>query len=130
MEGVVSRVNHIQAIHSQRPILRSMKLLGSPEFFCYNGWNFSGWRINVFKMKGLIVHPVVREYLCGILKVPKVPNGVPLHWSSQRTWSWCPSALVSTFGKEELGVLFPSLASSLPYFLTEGLSLKFFILDS
>ena len=29
-------------------------------------------------MKGLIVHPVVREHMCGILKVPNVvPNGDP-----------------------------------------------------
>ena len=30
MESVVSWANHIQAIHSQHPILRSMKLLGQP----------------------------------------------------------------------------------------------------
>ena len=32
MEGVCSWVDHIQAIHSHGPILRSMKLLGQPEF--------------------------------------------------------------------------------------------------
>ena len=45
-------------------------------------WNFRWWETKVYKIKGLIVHPVVWEYLCGILEVlrrfPKFPNGVPL----------------------------------------------------
>ena len=41
MEGVVSWANHIQAIHSQRPILRSMKLLGQPIFFYIYGCKHS-----------------------------------------------------------------------------------------
>ena len=30
MKGVWSQANHVQAIHSHRPILRSKKLLGPP----------------------------------------------------------------------------------------------------
>ena len=32
---------------------------------------FSRWKINICKMKGLIVHPIEWERLCEILKVPK-----------------------------------------------------------
>ena len=42
-----------------------------------NKWNFSRWEIDVCKMKASIVHPVVWEHLCGILKVPKFPMGFP-----------------------------------------------------
>jgi hypothetical protein len=57
-----------------------------------DGWTYSGWKVNVCKMKGLIVRPVVWEHLCGIWKVPIVPNGVP-------------------GGKEEAGVRVPPLAT-------------------
>ena len=72
-------------------------------------WNFSRWKINVCKMKRLVVHPVVREHLCGILKVPKGFPKFPMELMV--------SALGSTFRKEEVGVRFPRLASSLPQVL-------------
>ena len=57
--------NHIQATHSQSHILRSTKLLGQ-----IGQEHPMDEKINVCKMKGLIVHPIVWEHLCGILKVP------------------------------------------------------------
>ena len=30
--------------------------------FFSDGWNFSGWKLNICKMKGLIVHPVVWKH--------------------------------------------------------------------
>ena len=69
MEGVVSWADHIQTIHSWHIILRSTKLLGQP------GKNLPTNEISadendVCKMMGLIVHLVVWEHLCGIVKVP------------------------------------------------------------
>ena len=58
----------------------------------------------------LIVYPIVWEQLCGILKVPKVLNGVP--WRKREEFD-PPTGIVS---------------SSSPF--NEGLSLKFFILDT
>ena len=44
----------------------------------YGRWIFSRWKINAYKMKGLIVHSIVWENLCGILEVliefPKFPK--------------------------------------------------------
>ena len=67
-------------------------------------------------MKGLIVHPVVSEHLCGIFgsshRVPKVPNGIPL--------------------QERVGrgsILSISIIPPLSPF-NEGLGLKILILDS
>ena len=34
---------------------------GNPIFSSYGGWNFDGWKINICKMKGLIVHPIRGE---------------------------------------------------------------------
>ena len=56
MKGVWSWADHIQAIHSQSPILRSMKLQGRPTKTTSKRWNFGRWKINVCKMKGLIVY--------------------------------------------------------------------------
>ena len=52
--------------------------------------------MSVCKMKGLIVHLVVREPLCGILKVFKLVI--------ERVLELMASTLGSTFGKEEVGV--------------------------
>ena len=63
-------------------------LLGNPEKI-YDRWNFNGWKIDVCKMKGLIFHLVVWEHLCGILKVPKAPNGVPyMHHLFHKSFQW------------------------------------------
>ena len=96
MKGVVSQAAHIQAIHSQRLILQCMKLPGQSKKNT-DGWTYNGWKINVCRMKGSVVHPVVWEHLCGIWKVPIVPNGVPR-------------------GKEAVGVWVPPMATlSLPW---------------
>ena len=107
MKDVWSWANHIQAIHSQCPILRSTKLLGQPKKKPFDKWNCSRWKINVCKMKGLIVHPIVWEHLCGILKIlikfPKFPlkflqilNFISFQsWSSKGTWSWWPLSSLS-----------------------------------
>jgi hypothetical protein len=68
-------------------------------------------------MKGLIYcsSDCMRVFLWGlegsqrVPKVPKVPNGVPLG-----DLELMASVLGSTFGKEEVGVQVPPLASSLP----------------
>ena len=69
--------DHIQAIHSDRPILRYEKLLMQP-------WKKTsdGWKINIYKMKELIVHVVVWEHLWDFEGYKKVPNEVPrkLSW--------------------------------------------------
>ena len=119
MKGVVLWADHIQAIRSRCPILRSTKLFGQPIIF------FRRWKINVCKMKGLIIHPVILEHLCGILKVSKIINGVPLlgshtnalmqphifHYISrvvmERGLELMASTLGSNFGKEEVGIQFP-----------------------
>ena len=44
---------------------------GSPEKN-FRQWNFSGWKMNVCKMKGLIIHPIIWKHLCGILKFFKL----------------------------------------------------------
>jgi hypothetical protein len=56
MEGVVLWADHIQAIHSQRPILRSTKLLRQPEKKIMTDEILADEKINVCNMKGLIVH--------------------------------------------------------------------------
>ena len=50
--------------------------VGNPEDKTYDQWHFSGWENHMWKMKGLIVHPIMWEHLCGIFKVPKVSNGI------------------------------------------------------
>jgi hypothetical protein len=58
MEGVVSWANHIQAIHLWCSILRSTKLLG--QFGKKNPMDeILVDEKSMWKMKGLIVHPVV-----------------------------------------------------------------------
>ena len=63
MEGLVLWVDCIHAIRSQRSILWSTKLLGQPEKKKLP----TDQNINVCEMKGLIVHPIICEHLCGIL---------------------------------------------------------------
>ena len=63
---------------------------------------FDIWKINVCKMKGLIVHPVVWEHLCGILEVLEIPK-FPMEF---------PGGIISYAN---------------PFY--EGLSLKIFIQD-
>ena len=80
MEGVVSWANHIQAIHSQHPILRSTKLLRLLQKN-FQRMKFGRWKINVCKMKGLIVHPTIWEHLCVILRVPNEFPNSPMEFS-------------------------------------------------
>ena len=88
-------------------------------------WNFSGWTINVCKMKGLIVHPIVWEHWCGILKVPTWFPKFPMEFPGLELMA---STLGSTFRKEELGVCFPPTSSPPPQVtFNEVLSLKIFI---
>ena len=67
-----------------------------------------GWKMNVYKMKGFIVHPIVWEYLCGTLKVFKgflnaLIQPVKFHfiliqgWSSKWAWSWWLLSLFPPF---------------------------------
>ena len=60
MEGVWPWENHIQVIHSQSPILWSIKILRQPEKKTSNERNFGGWKINACKMKWLIIHLIVK----------------------------------------------------------------------
>ena len=90
----------------------------------YDGWNFSGWKINVCKMKGLIVHPIVWEHWNGILKVP---TGFPKFSMEFPGLELMASTLGSTFRKEELGVWFPPTTSPPLQVTFNGLSLKIFI---
>ena len=66
MEGVLLWADHIEAIHSHShpTVYKTVRAVWEKKF---NGWNFGGWKINVCKMKGFIVHPIVWEHLCGIL---------------------------------------------------------------
>jgi hypothetical protein len=68
MKGVWSWSDHIQAIHSQNPILRSVyeTVRATQEKKTFRWMN----KISLCKMKELIVHPIVQEHLCGNLKVP------------------------------------------------------------
>ena len=94
MEDVV-RVDHIQAIHSQRPVLRFMKLPGGElhwelwepsnptQMLSYDQWIF-----------------------------------ISIHgWSSKRAWSWWLASLALPLGRKKVGIRFPPLASSLPQFI-------------
>jgi hypothetical protein len=80
MEGVWSWACHIQfkpSVH-KAPSYGLRNCSGSPNWKSYYEWNVGGWNVNAWKMKGLIVHPIVWDHLCGIWKVPLVPNGYPL----------------------------------------------------
>ena len=95
-----------------------------------------GWKIIFCKMKGLIVHPIIWDQFCGLLKIPigftKFPMEFPtwelkeplkshtialkqlvkFHFISRmvikRGLELIASTLSSTFWKEELGVRTPS----------------------
>jgi hypothetical protein len=61
-----------------------------------DGKNFNIWKTIVCKMKGLIVHPVVWEHLCAILKVPirfiafpmEYPMEFPMESHITLLWIW------------------------------------------
>ena len=89
--------DHIQAIHSNCPILRSEKLLVQPR-----KKTSDGWKINIYKMKELIVHVVVWEHLWDFecsQQFPKVPNGVPrkLSWREAFTMPQWHDTLMKLF---------------------------------
>ena len=75
-------------------------------------------------MKGLILHPTVREHLCEILKVPHKSHTnaliqvVGFHFISRlaikRGLELMIGTLGSIFDKEEIGVRTPQLAISHP----------------
>ena len=75
--------------------------LGNPNFFS-DRWNFSRWRINVCKVKGLIVHMVTWEHLCEILKVPRGFLVFPMEFPS--TWKFYGGRKWK--GRRPLGQLF------------------------
>jgi hypothetical protein len=75
----VSWVDHIRVIHFTTP---HRTVYGAswatPQKKPFDGWDFSGWKIDVHKVKGLIVRSVVWEHSCGSLKVPLKSS----QWSS------------------------------------------------
>ena len=80
-----------------------------------NMWNFGGWKINVCKMKELIVLPIVWEHLCGLKRFPVHTNAltqlIKFHFISRlvikRGLELMASTLASTFHKEEVAVWTP-----------------------
>ena len=119
------------------PILWSMKLLGQPEKNS-DRRNFSGWKINVCKMKGFIhwelQHDLWEPY--GNLQNPTQMLSYDqlkfysFHgWSTKGTSSWWLVALALWEGRGRDSILAVGIISSTSPFI-EGLSLKIFILDS
>ena len=80
MKGMVLWAYHIQAIHSHCPILKTYETSWATRNKNSDWWNFNRWKINVCKMKGLIVRPVICEHLCGLWRFPK---------SSKSSWWRC-----------------------------------------
>ena len=86
MEGVWSWATHVQAIHSQRPILRSTKLHRQPpkKLPTYEKSMFTRWR-------GWLFIPSYESICVGIWRFPKFrakfPGGFSLSpWQRPREW--------------------------------------------
>ena len=98
MKGVWSWAYHIQAIHSQSPILWSAELLGQLEkrFWCMKVW----WmKINVCQMKGLILHPLYESICVGFSYNWLIFISFQV-WSSKRAWRWLLVLLVLPFRRK------------------------------
>ena len=126
MEGVVSWVDHIQAIHSQHTILRSMKLLWQVRKKTSDEWKwmFARWKGWLFIQLYESICVGTPGNSIGSFEIPMgtftIPHKMLLYnqlnffsfqgWSSKGIWNWwlVPLALLR---KEEVGVGFPPHAS-------------------
>ena len=67
-----------------------------------NGWNVGRWKFKVCKVKGLIVHPMVWEHLCGILKVSIGFPKFPMEFPGGKRRSQCLSPYKATWMCEKI----------------------------